>query len=102
MRVPQSSLTLAGPSNARIVTIFIRTGGLHYTFDKLAAELYLLPTIKASIRRLMRSINIGFLDCFPMSDLFDANEALLRMDPRYPWGIKTKTEEKFRNLVKEL
>lgn len=87
------SLIFASVYDERIVSVFIVTGGLHYVFEKLAGELYLLSKIDAKIHLLMRTIAIGFDIRVSVNSLYEANESLLRADKRYSWEFERKTKE---------
>lgn len=79
----------------KIVTCFIVTGGLHYTFEKVAEKLYLLKEIDPEIHLLMRQINLGFERDKQFYNLYEANEALgkIKRESKWDWEIERKTKE---------
>lgn len=78
----------------KIVTVFICTGGLHYVFEKIAKELYLLPKIDRKIHSIMRAIDIGFDIRKNFENLYEANYSLENFKKQgFSWGLEERVQE---------
>jgi len=67
----------------RMLSMYLSTGGLHYTIEHIAAELFLnKKIINKNIRSTLQLICIGANTKHEYSDLFRANERFATIDPK--------------------